>query len=99
MHGAVLAHLEKEEKILFPMIRAGRGASASAPIRVMEMEHEDHGEALARLRVLTANRTAPAGSCATWRALYLRLEELESELMDHIHLENNVLFPRALQQS
>jgi regulator of cell morphogenesis and NO signaling len=97
--GAVLSHLEKEEKILFPMIRSGRGAAASAPIRVMEMEHDDHGETLAQTQRLTGNLTVPPEACTTWRALYLRLRELESDLMDHIHLENNVLFPRALQQS
>ena len=91
MHGAVLEHLAKEEQILFPMIRAGRG-----PIHVMEQEHEDHGRSLARLRNLTADLTAPPEACPTWRALYLRLGRLGDELMEHIHLENNVLFPRAL---
>jgi regulator of cell morphogenesis and NO signaling len=96
MHTAVLDHLAKEEEILFPMIRAGRGRGAGGPIHVMEQEHEDHGRSLSRLRELTANLTAPPEACPTWRALYLRLGHLADELMEHIHLENNVLFPRAL---
>ena len=96
MHQAVLSHLEKEEAVLFPMIEAGATYSIAAPIGVMEMEHDDHAASLARLRGLTADLTAPPEACTTWRALYLRLLAFESELMDHIHLENNVLFPRAL---
>ena len=97
MHAEVLDHLAKEEQVLFPMIRAGAGRAAGAPISVMQREHDDHGASLARVRALTGDLEPPMGACATWRALYLRLGELESELMDHIHLENNVLFPRALR--
>jgi regulator of cell morphogenesis and NO signaling len=96
MHAAVLEHLAKEEVMLFPMIAAGRGSRASMPIHMMEVEHEDHGESLRKTRELTANLAVPAAACATWSALYLRLEEFEAELMEHIHLENNVLFRRAL---
>ena len=96
VHAAVLDHLGKEEQILFPMILAGQGAMASGPVFVMEHEHDDHGRSLARTRALTNDLTPPAEACATWRALYLRLGRLESDLMEHIHLENNVLFPRAL---
>jgi regulator of cell morphogenesis and NO signaling len=96
VHQAVLDHLAKEEEILFPLILAGRGAFAAAPIQVMEVEHDEHAENLRRTRALTANLTAPPEACPTWRALYLRLDALEVELMEHIHLENNVLFRRAL---
>ena len=96
MHAEVLDHLAKEEAILFPAILAGQGRRAAGPVRVMEHEHRDHGRNLARVRELTADLTPPAEACTTWRALYLRLADLESELMEHIHLENNVLFPRAL---
>ena len=96
MHAAILEHLDKEEQVLFPLLRAGRGSGAGSPIHAMEQEHVDHGRALDRLRELTANLTAPAEACPTWRALYLRLGRLADELMEHIHLENNVLFPRAL---
>jgi len=96
MHAAVLEHLAKEEVILFPTIVAGRGARASMPIHMMEVEHQDHGESLKKTRELTADLTIPAEACATWSALYLRLQQFEAELMEHIHLENNVLFRRAL---
>jgi regulator of cell morphogenesis and NO signaling len=96
MHEAVLEHLAKEERVLFPVILAGRGAAAGAPIHVMEVEHEDHRATLLRTRTLTGGLVAPDDACATWRALYLRLADLERELMEHIHLENDVLFPRAL---
>jgi len=96
IHAAILDHLAKEEQVLFPMIRSGSRDSAGAPIRVMEQEHEDHGRNLDRLRALTDDFIAPPEACATWKALYLRLNRLSDELMEHIHLENNVLFPRAL---
>ena len=96
VHHAVLDHLAKEEQILFPMLRAGRGAQAGGPIHVMEIEHDDHRENLEQTRRLTADLVAPEEACTTWRALYLGLLELERELMEHIHLENNVLFRRAL---
>ncbi|MGE0040061.1 MAG: iron-sulfur cluster repair di-iron protein [Vicinamibacterales bacterium] len=96
MEQAVASHLEKEEQVLFPMLLAGAAGLAASPIRVIEEEHDDHGRNLARVRELTADLTPPPEACPTWRALYLRLGALEAELMDHIHLENNVLFPRAL---
>ena len=96
VHQAVLEHLAKEEQVLFPMIRGGRGRMAAGPIDVMESEHVDHAENLQQIRRLTAELTAPEEACPTWRALYLRLGELERELMEHIHLENNVLFRRVL---
>ena len=96
MHVAVLEHLFKEEAVLFPMINAGAGSRAAAPVHMMEIEHEDHGESLRKIRKLTSNFTLPPEACATWFALYQRLEEFEAELMEHIHLENNILFRRAL---
>ena len=90
-------HMQKEERVLFPMIRAGRGAHAAGPVSVMEQEHDEHGVSLRRIRGLTGDLVPPAHACTTWRALYLRLDALERELMEHIHLENNVLFPRALE--
>jgi regulator of cell morphogenesis and NO signaling len=90
-------HLAKEEQMLFPAIRAGsRGAPIHMPIRVIMQEHDDHGERLRQLRELATDLSPPADACATWRALYAGLERLEAELMEHIHLENNILFPRAL---
>jgi len=90
------SHMLKEERVLFPMIRDGRGAQAGGPIDAMEHEHESAGAALRRLRELTDNYQAPAGACNTWCALWAGLEALEMSLHEHIHLENNILFPRSL---
>lgn len=96
MAEAIDDHLMKEEEILFPLVRAGRGALAGMPIRVMELEHEEHRRSLDRLRELTGSFRPPASACASWRQLYARLAELAGELDDHIRLENEVVFPRAL---
>ena len=91
-------HMQKEEKILFPMIRRGvQGEAVYMPIRVMESEHQSHAEYLARIRELTGDLRLPAYACATWTALYHGLLAMESELMQHIHLENNILFARAIR--
>lgn len=90
------SHMVKEEQILFPMIKAGRGQHAGGPVSVMEQEHASAGAALQRLRELTNDYQPPAGACTTWTALWAGLAELESELHLHIHLENNILFPRAM---
>ncbi|MEE8526563.1 MAG: iron-sulfur cluster repair di-iron protein [Thermoanaerobaculia bacterium] len=89
-------HMMKEEQILFPMILEGQGATADGPISVMESEHEAAGQMLARLHTLTGGYEVPDGACNTWRALWAGLADLESSLHEHIHLENNVLHPRAL---
>ena len=98
-------HLAKEETVLFPLIRAlDSGAQAGSfhcgsvrnPIRVMLMEHDSAGEALVQLRQLTGNYTPPEDACNTFRALYFELAEMERDLHRHIHLENNILFPRAM---
>jgi regulator of cell morphogenesis and NO signaling len=93
---AVDSHLAKEEQILFPLILSGRGKTAHMPVQVMMQEHEDHGQNLQRIRELTSNLQIPDYACASWRELYRSLAQLEVELMDHIHLENNILFPRVL---
>lgn len=88
-------HMQKEEQILFPMLRNGLVQQAAGPIHVMQNEHDDHCEALDRLMALTNDMTPPVGACNTWRALYTGLEALRHDLMEHIHLENNVLFKIA----
>lgn len=91
-------HMAREEKVLFPMIRQGaRGEQVYMPVRVLEQEHNLHGEGLARIRQLTGDLTVPAHACATWMALYRGLENLEQDLMQHVHLENNILFSRAVR--
>ena len=96
IHAAVLDHLAKEEQILFPAVRSGRGAYCGGPVACMEAEHDEHGANLARIRELTDDLTPPEGACTTFRVLYQRLDAMEQDLMRHIHLENHILFPRAL---
>lgn len=86
------SHMLKEEQILFPLLLEDKHASAAGPISVMRFEHEQHGEALDEVIRLTDDISAPAGACNTWQALYRGLEELRQDLMQHIHLENNILF-------
>jgi len=90
-------HMLKEEHVLFPLVERGQGAMASMPVQVLEHEHRDHALNLQRMRKLAHDCEPPPEACNTWRALYLGLAALERDLMDHIHLENNVLFPRALR--
>jgi regulator of cell morphogenesis and NO signaling len=99
-------HLMKEETILFPLIRSleengsqGREfhcGSVRNPIRVMVAEHDSAGHALGDMRQLTAGYTPPEDACNTFRAFYFELERMERDLHQHIHLENNILFPRAV---
>ena len=99
----LVAHMRKEEAVLFPAIRrleTDEGSSAfplAVPISIMEQEHEHAGELLAEMRTLTNGYAVPEWGCATVRALYQGLAELEAAMHLHVHLENNVLFPRALQ--
>lgn len=88
------SHMAKEEQILFPMIARGMAGMAAAPVAVMRHEHDDHGAALEGVLALTNDITLPADACNTWRALYLGLATFRDDLMEHIHLENNVLFNR-----
>ncbi len=83
-------HMLKEEQILFPAMR--RGMLPTQPISVMRFEHDQHGEALEKLSQLTNGITLPRGACNTWRALYLGLATMRDDLIEHIHLENNILF-------
>ena len=103
-------HLYKEEKILFPFIKAmdkankeGSDApkppfgSVNNPIQMMENEHENVGDVFKKIAALTNNYNPPAEACNTFRALYSKLEEFELDLHQHIHLENNILFPKAIK--
>lgn len=90
------SHMQKEEQVLFPLLASGRGTLAGGPITVMRMEHIQHGEALQRLEALTHDIMLPRGACNTWRALYLGLQVFRKDLMEHIHLENNILFENAM---
>ena len=88
------SHMLKEEQVLFPMLRSGGNPMVVHPIGMMRAEHVDHGEALDQLNALTNDATPPLGACNTWRALYAGIAQLGDDLIHHIHLENNVLFPQ-----
>lgn len=97
----LLQHMRKEEMVLFPAIRAialggEAGVPIAAPVSVMEHEHDHAGAQLAELHRLTEGYAVPDWACGTVRAFYYGLSELESTMHLHVHLENNVLFPRAL---
>lgn len=94
MEQELLSHMQKEESVLFPMMRAGGHPLVGHPIAMMRHEHVDHGAALERLNALTNEATPPMGACNTWRALYAGIAQLHDDLINHIHLENNVLFPQ-----
>lgn len=89
-------HMAREEQILFPMIARGMGAIARTPIALMKQQHDGHGELLKEVVQRTRGITLPDQACNTWIALYRGLAELRQDLMDHIHLENNVLFHRFM---
>jgi regulator of cell morphogenesis and NO signaling len=93
MQEELLSHMLKEEQVLFPMLKAGTNPFVGQPISMMRAEHVDHGEALDKLNALTNDATPPQGACNTWRALYAGIGQLGDDLINHIHLENNVLFP------
>lgn len=86
------SHMQKEEQILFPLLREGHIQHAQGPIHVMELEHVAHGDALDHVLALANDCEPPVGACNTWRALYSGLDAFRNDLIDHIHLENNILF-------
>ncbi len=102
-------HLAKEELVLFPYItqleqQAGAHGlphscfgTVANPISMMEHEHDSAGRAFAEIRKLSHNLTPPPDACPTWLAFYTSLKEFEADLHQHIHLENNILHPRAIQ--
>ncbi|ELQ6158203.1 iron-sulfur cluster repair protein YtfE [Cronobacter dublinensis] len=96
LHEELTSHMMKEERVLFPMIKQGMGSQAMGPISVMESEHDEAGELLEVIKHATNNVTPPPKACTTWRAMYNGINELIDDLMNHISLENNNLFPRAL---
>lgn len=106
----MITHMQKEEHILFPYIDAMDNAANSGgsleppffqtvrnPIHAMIREHDSAGSLAKQIRSLSSDYTAPASACASFIALYQGLREFEADLHEHVHLENNVLFPRALQ--
>ena len=106
----LIQHMMKEEQILFPYIThleeaenrrqpvaPPRFGTAENPIRMMKHEHESAGSALRNMRARTENYRLPTGACAGYETLFGALQDFEHDLHQHIHLENNILFPRALE--
>jgi regulator of cell morphogenesis and NO signaling len=87
-------HMQKEEQVLFPLMRSGGHPMIHMPIGMMRGEHDEHGERLAQLEALTHDCVTPPEACASWQALYAGLRKLIDDVREHVHLENNVLFPR-----
>jgi regulator of cell morphogenesis and NO signaling len=108
--GDLAAHMKKEELILFPYIRKMLKKSKDGssvvdtphfrtvrnPIKMMMGEHENEGERFEKIALLTGNYNPPAEACNTYRVTYALLDEFESDLHKHIHLENNILFPKSI---
>ena len=106
----MIMHMQKEEQILFPYIDAlEKAASAHGsveppffqtvrnPIHAMMEEHDAAGELVKQIRKASSEYTAPADACTSYKALYQDLREFEADLHQHVHLENNILFPRAVE--
>ena len=106
----LIPHMLKEEQVLFPFVdrleQAVEGGTPAPtpffgtvkhPVKMMMLEHDRVGELLARLRSLTDGYTVPADACFSYRELYRRLAELEQKTHEHVHVENNVYFPRAVE--
>jgi regulator of cell morphogenesis and NO signaling len=106
----LIPHMLKEEQVLFPYITrmeeaAGRGlpvpppffGTFQNPVRMMMLEHDTAGELLRTLRATTGDYTPPADACISYQTLYQALSGFEADLHQHIHLENNLLFPRAIE--
>ncbi|MFZ3577275.1 iron-sulfur cluster repair di-iron protein [Virgibacillus sp. DJP39] len=99
-------HLIQEETTIFPKIQAYEQEKNKTllpdlvkSIEVLESEHEDAGNILSQLREITNDYELPQGACKTYQLTYLKLEELESDIFNHVHLENNILFPRLIEES
>ena len=110
LYAELTPHMFKEEQILFPyIVELERSASddlrlpfapfgtVNNPVRMMMMEHDAAGEILRELRKVTSDYAVPADVCISYKTLYEALEALESDLHQHIHLENNILFPKAIE--
>lgn len=108
--GELAMHMKKEEMILFPFIRKMANAQYSGeliprpgfgsvqnPIEMMKHEHSVEGERFEKMAMLSSNYTAPEDGCTTYRVAYALLKEFENDLHLHIHLENNILFPKAIE--
>jgi regulator of cell morphogenesis and NO signaling len=106
LRGELVPHMNKEEQVLFPYIDRLEAdgpvgpppfGSVSNPVRMLMAEHDVAGEILAKVRTISNGFTVPPDTCISYQTLYQALEALEQDLHQHIHLENNILFPRAIE--
>ncbi|WP_338377890.1 iron-sulfur cluster repair di-iron protein [uncultured Flavobacterium sp.] len=108
--GELAQHMKKEELILFPFIKKMENAlrtgeaieephfgTVENPIAMMKHEHENEGDRFVKIAALTNNYTPPTDACNTYKVTFSMLQEFEQDLHKHIHLENNILFPKALE--
>lgn len=92
-------HMKSEEEDFFPLIMIGVTSEIRATVENLQTEHESHGELLIEIENMTNNISAPEGACNTWKALYNGLNTFKIDLMQHIHLENNILFDRIMLET
>lgn len=93
------SHMQKEEQVLFPLLARGFPPMVRGPIAAMRMEHELHDQALQELNAITRGNVLPSDACGSWHALYESIAEFRDDLLQHIALENEVLFKRADEDS
>jgi regulator of cell morphogenesis and NO signaling len=94
IRNALDSHMKKEEQVLFPMMLRGGSPSITHPIAHMRHEHDDTADHLSKIEHLTHGMQLPTGACASWTALYTGVKKFTDDLVVHMHLENDVLFPR-----
>lgn len=94
--GELTIHMQKEELVLFPQMNNGATMPLQFPISTMMAEHQEHGAHLEEVKRLTNDLIVPSDGGMTWRALYSGLTKFMDDLIEHIHIENNILFPRFL---
>jgi regulator of cell morphogenesis and NO signaling len=93
--GELEVHMRKEELMIFPaMCRGGSEGRFDGPTAMLREDHSDQGEMIEQVTALTNDFTVPEGGCTTWRALYSGAAEFKHDLVEHIHIENNILFSR-----
>lgn len=110
LSGELAMHMQKEELLLFPYIRRllqaqGEGPRPATPpfgsaqklIQAMDEEHDETGDLLAQIEALSSGYTPPEDACNTYRALYANLKAFDADTKKHVHLENNILFPKTIQ--
>jgi regulator of cell morphogenesis and NO signaling len=109
LQNELTSHMAKEEQVLFPYVKLLSRArkkgkkphppfgTVANPVHAMEMEHDFAGKTMRQIRELSDDYTPPEGACNTYRVLYALLKEFEENLHEHIHMENNILFPKAIQ--